>query len=592
MRALWPCFLVVLFACGKPAEKNDGGPGGGTGGGSATGGGAASGGGTGGGGDDGGSTGGGGGGTGGGGGGDAGQPDCTATQMLTLSIPMRDGKSLGGFARVPTNAACQLPTVLIQTPYGAQGAVDMWLNATTPQPLFNSPDYAFVMVDWRGFFSSMAAKVTGQQPYGDDGYDTVEWIATQPWSNGKVATWGVSALCVQQYKTAAKQPPHLAAAVPIFCEMNNTYLGYYPGGVLREEYLQFVGGYFGAAAITTVPYRTGVWSAAEGAISGSDIQVPMMEVAGWYDLFPAGSFNTWNELTGSGTSVAGQHRLVIGPWIHFAVGGESHGGRMLTAQELEYVDSAHVVQTDSLAFFDLHLRGITSSPAAAWQAVQYERDVEHVWEQSPTWPPAGQTPLTYYLAPNGALATAAPGSSSGSYPYDPADPSPTIGGSTLMPTLLHGPEDQAPVLARGDNLAFQSDVLTQPLRIRGPLATHLEVATTGADTDFEARLTDVSADGGQLLIAEGVRRLKLRDGYNAPSPVDAGTRYGVDLFYTAHAGYTFEAGHRVGLIISSSNWPRFERNANTGADHFDGGAPVPVTNTIYFDSSTLTLPAD
>ena len=139
-------------------------------------------------------------------------PDCAPYRFEDVMIPMRDGNFLSAFVRRPMDEACRLPAILIQTPYNKENARTMWFDDPSGEPLFESADYAFVVVDWRGFFGSAQAAVTGTQPYGEDGYDTVEWIAAQSFSDGKVGTWGVSALCVQQYRTAVEQPPHLAAA--------------------------------------------------------------------------------------------------------------------------------------------------------------------------------------------------------------------------------------------------------------------------------------------------------------------------------------------------------------------------------------------
>jgi len=524
---------------------------------------------------------------------DGGTPDCTDHLTSDVMIPMRDGKTLSAFVRKPKDARCKLPTVLIQTPYNKESARLGWFSGLDAQPLFDSKDYAFVVVDWRGFFGSVAARVAGNQPYGDDGFDTVEWIASQPFSNGKVGTWGVSALCVQQYKTAVMKPPHLAAAVPIFCSMNTTYEGYYPGGVLRREYYDFIGFYFGGGVILNNPYRNATWQFAENLLKPADVTVPMLLVAGWYDLDPVGELKTWSDLSTS--PAAAQHRLVIGDWIHFAVGGESAGGRMLSAQELKFIDSSKRIQTDSRDFFDLHLRGLTASAASGWAKVRYVRSGEGTWESSPVWPPTGTTPKNLFLAADGGLVDAAPAARTVTFPYVPLDPSPTVGGGTLQGTLAHGPAMQQAVTSRADARVFTGPLLAAPLRIRGPLSLTLDVATDRADTDLAARLTDVQPDGGHLLIAEGIRRLKLRGSFAAPAVVDAGVRYTVPVGFTSDLAYTFAAGHRVGLIITSSNYPRFDRNANTGADLFpDGGFPAfDATNTLYLDgASKLVLPAD
>lgn len=521
-------------------------------------------------------------------------PDCTIQEFRDVQIPMRDGQTLAAFIRVPTDAQCKLPTILLQTPYDKENARSLWFQSANAEPLFDSLDYVFAVVDWRGFFGSTDAGTTSTLGRGKDGFDTVEWIATQPWSDGKVGTWGVSALGVQQFSTAATQPPHLIAAVPIFTGQNTTYQQYYPGGVLRREYYTFISLYYGPGIITDHPYRDLFWLLAEVLFLPADVKVPMLLVSGWYDLYPKNTLQTFNALVSSSDpQVRAQHRLLIGDWIHFAIGGETGAGRAPTAQELKYHDLERRVQSDSLAFFDFHLRGLANE-AATWTPVRYVRSGEGVWASSDTWPPSGTTPRTLYLSADGNLVDSAPTSSQLSFPYDPADPSPTKGGGTLLPIYAHGPADQSAVIARPDAVTFVSETLNAPLRIHGAISVALDVSTTGPDTDFAVRLTDVDTSGAHLLIGEGIRRLKLRGDFVAPLITSPDTRYSIVIDLTADLAYTFAAGHRVGLIISSSNYARFDRNPNTGDDFWDtAGSGVPVTNTLYLDgSSTLVMAED
>lgn len=166
--------------------------------------------------------------------------------------------------------------------------------------------------------------------------------------------------------------------------------------------------------------------------------------------------------------------------------------------------------------------------------------------------------------------------------------------TTMTRLLLHGPHDQADVVARGDALVFTTAPLTAPLWIRGALEAVLAVSTTGADTDFVVRLTDVDDSGNHLLLTDGVRRLSLRDGFDAPDPVVADQRYAVTVKLINQLAYTFDIGHRVGLIVTSSNYPRFSRNPGNGLTFYtDPATSVTVTNTVYTDGeSRLILPSD
>ncbi len=538
--------------------------------------------------------------------GGGGETDCTEHDFEDVWVPMRDGKELSAFIRRPANPLCKVPTILIQTPYNKESARTLWFDDDPSlNPLFSSTHFAFMVMDWRGFYSSSNAG-TAQPDYGLDGYDTVEWIAEQPWSDGQVATWGVSALCRVQYWTAVEQPPHLVTGVPIFCSINNTYEEYYPGGVVRREYVDILAMLFGQSVVENHPYKDFAWTYMENLYAPADVNVPMLVVAGWFDLTPSCSIETYRRLRETtDPSTADLHRLMIGSWHHFAAGGETAGGRSLTDQELKYYDSARTIQRDSLAWFQYHLLG-QGSGVADWEPVRYvmagmnnegegggggggEGD-EELWLGAETWPPEGAEEHTLYLDESGLLVEEVPEPASLTFTYDPEDPSPTIGGATLSFDLLHGPHNQDVVIVRDDALVFTSEVLSQPLALKGRIRLELDVSTTGADTDFAVRLTDVDPSGNHLLIGEGIRRTKLRDSFSAVSPVIPGERYSLTVHVINDLGYYFREGHRIGVIITSSNYPRFDRNPNTGVDFYHQ-APIPVTvdNTIYLDESSRLI---
>ena len=522
-------------------------------------------------------------------------PGCGAEQTFEdVQVPMRDDAMLAAFIRRPTDPDCRLPTVLIQTPYNKETARALWFEADGPNPLFDSTDYAFVVVDWRGRFGSSDAE-SDPMLQDEDGYDTVEWIADQSWSDGTVGTFGPSALCRVQYRTAEAQPPALRAAVPIFCPRREEYEQYYPGGVLRREYLQSLGLLFGT--VTTLlemhPTHDALWRSIENMTDpAARIQVPMMLVAGWWDLSPAIQLADFAALRAR--SPAGDdHRLLIGPWSHFATNAESEGiGRDYTAEERMYFDNAQQMQIDTLAFFDLHLRGLESA-AATWPVVRWTTGASGVAESGDVWPPTDTSAVEYYLGSGGTLDTGEPDGPpiDVDFPYDPADPSPTIGGMALRFDLLHGPTDQADVIAREDARTFETAPVSEPLRIRGRIVANLRVKTTGADTDFAVRIADIQPDGTWIWIGEGIRRLSLRDDFATRSEVVATTAYDVPVELANHLAYDLPVGHALGLIVTSSNFPRFDVNPNDGSDFLEAGGGMAVTNTVVTDGvSRLTIP--
>lgn len=516
---------------------------------------------------------------------------CSQHLMEDVMIPMSDGERLSAFVRRPVDPGCRLPAILIQTPYDKEKIRKPWFEELTGEPLFDSRDYAFVVLDWRGYFGSVSAAVLGQPPdHGLDGFDAVEWIAGQHWSDGKVGTWGVSALARVQYQTALQQPPHLAAAVPIFAGMNYSYEEYYPGGVIRREYVDFLNLYFGASGIVeSHPLKDVTWAWVAGQNAPGQVRTPMMVVAGWYDLYNPGGIGTFEDLRADGDPVARDlHRLLIGDWHHFASGGEA--GRPLNEQEQVYFDNDRRIQADSLLFFDRHLRGV-GTEADDWPAVRWVRSGEGAWESAHDWPPAS-VERSLYLGHPGTLGEAPGVGGELEFPYDPDDPSPTVGGQTLFLDLLHGPQYQDDVLAREDALTFESAPLPEVLRIDGRIRVELKVRTTGVDTDFAVRLTDVDGTGAHLLIGEGIQRLSLRDSTSMASVVVPGMTYEVTVDVINDLSYGFAAGHRVGLIVTSSNAPRFDPNPNNGLPFYtDVLSSITVTNTLVLDGfARLVLP--
>ncbi|MBU1221524.1 CocE/NonD family hydrolase [Myxococcota bacterium] len=510
---------------------------------------------------------------------DGGSDDCSEHAFTDVMIPTSDGYELSAFVRKPLNPDCRLPTILIQTPYNKENARSIWF-LFGGEPLFDSRDYNFVVMDWRGFFGSAGVPVSNDRDLGYDGADAVDWITAQDWSDGKVGTWGVSALCKIQYQTAQIKPSGLKAMVPIFCGMNQTWEEHYPGGVLRREYINFMEMYYGVSASVyeAHPYRDTLWAWLEGQYSYTKVEAPSLVVAGWYDLNNKGGIGDWLSLrTQSAQAVRDKHQLLIGPWIHQATGGETSMGRPLTDQEKKYVDSSKIIQERSLAFFNVHLREIGESQA---QKVEYIVDNETTPRFSDTWPPTVNTQVVY-LREN-TLSDEAPTTETDRvFSSDPDDPSPTIGGQTLMGNYHHGPQYLDEIIARSDSLVYESSVAPGFI-VGGEVVVTLEIETDVPDTDIAVRITAVDPQGRHLLIAEGIQRLKLRDSNSTPSLLTAAQLYTVNIKAVNHHGYAFPAGWRLGLIITGSNFERFDVNPNTGNDFLsEAPAPAVSTTTIY-----------
>jgi predicted acyl esterase len=535
---------------------------------------------------------------------------------------------LAAFVDRSARADCRLPTILLQTPYNKEGAWSIFFQEERHlRPLFNSPHYNYVVVDWRGSFGSKDLPHPGEGPWmAQDSYDTVERIAAQSWSDGKVGTWGVSALCGAQYRTASgpisnaqhpdfnnEPPPHLTAMVPIMCAMRLSYDQAYPGGALRHDYVNALDvlGYGVRKIYENNPRKNFLWDLVDGSNPSGRMRVPALVISGWWDLFPELTVDAWRELVASSDpSVRSQHRLLIGPWIHFATGGSVGEGafRPLTDAEKAYMDTERKIDSDSLAFFDYHLRGIDNE-VASWAPVRYHHE-NLGWQTADQWPPAGGSTRTLYLDDQSGLVDTAPATGESILPYDPADPSPSLGGSTLAPyncvadpnpmvcmltpdenkLLPHGPLSQAALLDRSDQITFQTDVLTEPLTLLGEMRLQADIATSGADCDLAVRILDIDENGDPRLIGEGIQRLAARDDRRSYSEVTPGQRYSLTVEIQKDFAYSIPAGHRLGVMLSASNWPLYSRNPTDGAVFMRSDALPGTNETFSYGSPPTEVP--
>jgi len=487
-------------------------------------------------------------------------------------IPMRDGKSLAADVYLP-KAGQSWPTILIQTPYNRL----FYRIAGLPLP---TSDYAFVIVDWRGFWGSASAAAPFPH-YGRDGYDCVEWIAGQAWSDGHVGTWGASALGGVQYQTAREHPPHLDACVPLVRDMQFDYRHYYPGGALREELLRVyqIVGYTIQGTIVKHPTHDLWWQSMEQASRYADeIDVPMFIIGGWYDIDVPGFMKTYRWLSHYGDPAArDEHRLMIGPWEHGKEGELKQG-------ELQYPGAEGFAQRAAVLFLDKWCRGIGSGLPG--MRVHFFDMGTRQWHEADEWLAAGTEDLRLYLQPGGGLHIDQPplGSAADDLPYDPLDPCPTLGGAVIMPNIPSGPRDlRSGVEDRSDVLVYTTPPLPENVTLAGAPSALLHASSDRRDTDFMVRLTDVYPDGRSMLVVDGACRGRFRDGTDEEKLMTPGVVYKIPVGMSETA-ITFPAGHRIRIVISSSNHPRFHANPNDGGPLYDPGAtPLFASNKIYHD---------
>lgn len=519
------------------------------------------------------------------------------------SIPMRDGKKLAADIYIPAGCTSTCPAILIQTPYNRLAYRFIGLPLGIGMNV-NSSNYIIVIIDWRGFYGSWAAVYNGCPTHGEDGYDCVQWIAAQSWSNTKVATWGPSALGVIQFQTAEQNPPNLVCMVPLVAGPQYDYQEYYPGGVYRTEYIEQLDalGYGMSTTLLANPFYNVIWNFSElGSNYPDSIRVPTFMIGGWYDHNIEKMLEFFNEIRAtSPVNVRNLHRLLMGPWAHGGNGTAQVG--TANQGELSYPNAARWNDSLALAFFDYHMRNISNN----WNNtpfIEYYQMGENTWNTSPAWPPTGLSNFNLYMHPGGVLDAHVPTvpSVSQSFNYDPNDPSPTIGGSTLRQDLEQGPwrQDTA-VENRNDILVFSTIALGQDVVMKGSARVKLKVSSNRKDTDFDVRLTDVYPDGRSMLLQDGTFRMRFRNGFTTsdtaamvPNQIYDCT---IDLPSTC---ITFLAGHRIRVDITSSNYPRFNRNMNTDGPMYPGPSgdtlvnPLVASNSVYMnstDNSYIILP--
>ncbi len=504
-------------------------------------------------------------------------------EPTTHMVAMRDGTQLATDVYLPKGDG-PFPTVLYRTPYNKQG------DQYSAQGLTDA-GIAVVAQDMRGRFHSEGVdgvfSTDGDGPL-KDGVDTIAWVTDQSWSNGLVGSAGASALGITQYLTASANPEGLAVMNVEFATSNLYSDAYLQGGVRRyaltHNWLEEQGSLHFEDEFIAHPELDEFWDSSETRDQYGSVNTPGYHVGGWFDIFSQGTIDAFvGYQHEGGDGAVGQQKLVMGPWTHQTPWDTTQG-------ELEFPDNAVAPPKDNLfdVLFNHWLKlghpDIDEHPDDI-PAVQYYvmGDVDdptapgNEWRSAADWPPEA-APVRLHLQPGGALDETCPADDGGAttYVFNPDDPSPTVCGANL--TIEDGPCDQHEVEARDDVIVFETPVLEAPLEVTGRVTANLFVEIDQPDTDLMVRMTDVYPDGRSMLIADGALRLATRDG--SLTPVDPGdvVEGRVDLWSTS---LILNAGHRLRISVTSSNFPRFAVNRNNGLPYPESiegpGAPVQVT---------------
>lgn len=557
----------------------------------------------------------------------------------TLRLRMRDGVRLASTLYLPSRAARPLATVYVRLPYDRKRYDDGLMAAS----FFTRHGYAVLVQDVRGKYESEGEFVPWAHAT-EDGVDTLEWIVAQPWSNGRVGTFGCSALGELQYALARARHPAHRAMVAMGA---GGAIGSLPG--IDAHFGFFEGGVFQLASGYGWFLRHGARSPASDAAPNVDVRARLQElpvvdlvrrvhpVANAYEQYlswplsdprwrghgfvfeddrldvPVLDVNTWGDQTVHATlalaaharsrpgSAPVRHHVILAPGDHCELASDD-GPRPFG--ELTVRNASQPYPRLFLRWFDHWLRDakddLDDLPAYHYHVIGEDR-----WFSSDRWPPQGVRIERWHLASergahgrtgDGQLrAATAPRPGEDEYVYDPLDPVPSRGGPwccTGDPGLRAGPADQSDVESRKDVLVYTSAVLTRSLRIVGPLRLHLVVSSDAPDTDFVGRLVHVWPDGRATSIQEGALRARYRHGMGRPALMEPGRSYEMTVDLRAIA-YLVPAGHRVRLQVTSSSFPRLERNLNTGArDHAAQTQLRIARNRVHYgpQGSYLELP--
>lgn len=542
-----------------------------------------------------------------------------------VMVPMRDGTTLSTDVYRPADAG-RYPVLLTRDPYD-NGSDD---ESIAEGYKWAERGYVFIHQDVRGRYDSngrfypYAAELT-------DGYDAQKWASEQSWSNGKVGMFGGSYMASVQLLPAHLRAPGLTALVPRMTPLNYYKDVAYTGGAFqlasRIGWGALMGGrtnqirhYDWDEKLLHLPLETmdraighdlrhfrdwidhpaydEYWREFDVEARAAEIDVPAYNIAGWYDVFLRGNLVSFAGMREHAMSAAARNtqKLIIGPWPHTAAPQARLGELDFGPESVVDFDALH------LRWFDHWLRGVENG-------VMEEPPVrlfvmgENAWRGEQEWPLARTVYTKYYFHSDGNAAdpdadgrldTLAPSAAepTDTFVYDPRNPVPTRGGNVMFKTLPPGPFDQSRIEERDDVLVFSTAPLASDVEVTGPLEVTLYAASTARDTDFTAKLLDVHPDGKAYNLADGIIRARYRNSFSEAELMEPGEVYEftIDLWATSNL---FRKGHRIRVEISSSNFPRFDRNPNTGNEFGRDAEMLEATQTIYHDRqypSHITLP--
>jgi uncharacterized protein len=544
-----------------------------------------------------------------------------------IMVPMRDGVRLATDAWVPAGDG-PFPALLVRLPYG-KDLPGLFAYGLLPNIFaLVEAGYAVVYQDCRGTFRS-GGELVPMLNEADDGADTLAWLTEQTWCDGNIGTYGASYLGFVQWASALAAPGKLKAIAPAVTTTDYyTTPWYAEGGALSLHAIQSwttlmalaevqramaagsgdmqtMIGLVAMAAdpdphlaelpvrarpllekqwpwwgdILAHPARDAFWQELSVIDRIEDITAPALNIGGWFDIFAGNTARTFTEMRNRAGSAAAREgtRLIIGPWDHLNSTGIYPDRKFGLMADALYNDLTGAHQR----FFDRWLRGRQGATDGDAPVRIFVMGIDQ-WRDEQDWPLPDTTYTDYFLGGSGrantadgdgVLSTEAPGAEHADvYLYDPRRPVPTLGGRVMLPSTANaaGAVDQRKAEARDDVLCYSTPVLERPVEVTGHVSLTLFVSSSAVDTDFTGKLVDVFPDGRAIFLTDGILRARYRNSLAEPEPLSPGEVYEVtlDLSVTSNV---FLPGHRIRLEVSSSNFPRFDRNTNTGGTVIEDG---------------------
>jgi hypothetical protein len=540
-----------------------------------------------------------------------GTPGPQIDQQMDVMVQMRDGVQLSANVFRPSPFG-RWPALLVRTPYGKGDQLTAHYRA------FVEHGYAVVVQDVRGRFKSEGIFRPLEQE-GPDGEDTIRWMARQPWCDGNIGMFGGSYLGMAQWQAALRRPPHLKAIFPgVSGDDDYADRFYSRGGAMKLGHrLEWLSENLRLRGLAKPDFRSFTehlpLRTADRAATGRTIDfyqrsldhpaydsfwrrnstrekleridVPVFIVGGWFDNYAQSDLEAFTTLRRLGKIAY----ILMGPWPH------SMSDRLAG---VDFGPVARVaLRTVQFAWFDHWLKG--KNTLAETSVARYFTMGENKWHNDATWPPQVVEIRSYYLGGNGRAnsiggngrlqLTPPSAHHADHFTYDPRKPVPTRGGPVCcnIRLLPPGPMDQRPVERRADVLVYTSPPLKHDLEVTGPVRAVLYVSTSAPDTDFTAKLVDVAPDGAALSLTDGILRLRYRSGLDRVQIAHPGETYSIAID-TGVTSNVFRTGHKIRLEVSSSNFPRFDRNPNTGRPIADETQLRSALQTVHHGGGALS----